>query len=99
MRIVILQEDSVVGVDGEFRDNLDLTACGLPENFWALQWGERGQQSGHIEYSSSAIQNDEITELPAWVSACIAVWQAKIDEEAAAQAAALSAAVSAASGQ
>lgn len=83
MRIVILQEDSVVGVNGEFRDKLNLAQCGLPANFWAFQWGERGQQSGHIEYDSPLVQNDQVTEIPAWATACIAVWQAKLDQEAA----------------
>jgi hypothetical protein len=29
------------------------------------------------------IQNDRVTEIPAWANACIAVWQAKLDQEAA----------------
>jgi len=88
MRIVILKEDSVVGIDGEFRNKLNLSECGLPENFWAFQWGERGQESGHIEYDSPMIQNDLVSELPAWATACVAVWQAKLDQEAAEAAAA-----------
>jgi len=88
MRIVILQEDSVVGVNGDFRDKLNLAQCGLPANFWGFQWGERGQQSGHIEYDSPMIQNDSVTEIPAWATACVAVWQAKLDQEAAARIAA-----------
>lgn len=88
MRIVILQEDSVVGVDNNFRNQLDLSGCGLPANFWAFQWGERGQQSGHIEYNSATIQNDVVTEIPAWANACVSVWQAKLDQEEAEAAAA-----------
>ena len=83
MRIVIMGVDNTVGKDGVFREGLDLSQCGLPANFWAFQWGERGQQSGHIEYDSPMIQNDPVTEIPAWATACIAVWQAKLDQEAA----------------
>lgn len=83
MRLVIVNADSAVGKDGEFRSGLDLSQCGLPENFWALQWNERGNNQGHIEYDSPLIQNTPITELPAWANACVAVWQAKLDQEAA----------------
>jgi hypothetical protein len=82
MRITIVGVDNSVGKNGVFRDGLDLSQCGLPENFWAFQWGERGQESGHIEYDSHDIQNDTVTEIPAWATACIAVWQAKLDQEA-----------------
>jgi hypothetical protein len=82
MRITIVGVDNSVGKNGVFRDGLDLSQCGLPENFWAFQWGERGQESGHIEYDSPDIQNDTVTEIPAWATACIAVWQAKLDQEA-----------------
>jgi hypothetical protein len=82
MRLVILK-DGTVGVSGQFIEGLDLSQCGLPENFWALQWEERGANSGHIEHSSPLIENTPITELPAWANACIAVWQAEIDRQAA----------------
>ena len=83
MRITIVGVDNSVGKNGVFRDGLDLSQCGLPENFWAFQWGERGEESGHIEYDSPNIQNYTVTEIPAWATACIAVWQAKLDQEAA----------------
>lgn len=83
MRISIIGVDGAVGKDGVFRNELDLSQCGLPANFWAFQWGERGQQSGHIEYDSPTIQNDPVTEIPAWATACIAVLQARLDQEAA----------------
>jgi hypothetical protein len=82
MRVVIIK-DGTVGVSGQFINGLDLSQCGLPENFWALQWEERGVNSGHIEYDSPLIDNTPITELPAWANACIAVWQAEIDRQAA----------------
>ena len=84
MRLVIIGPDNTVGKDGVFRSNLDLSGCGLPENFWALQWNERNNETGHIEYDSPMIQNDSITELPSWATACLAVWQAQLDQEAAA---------------
>jgi hypothetical protein len=83
MRITIINADNLVGVDGNFRSGLDLSQCGVPANFWAFQWGEKGQQSGHIEYDSPDIQNDTVTEIPAWATSCIAVWQANLDQEAA----------------
>jgi hypothetical protein len=82
MRLVILK-DGTVGVSGQFIEELDLSQCGLPENFWALQWEERGSNSGHIEYDSPLIDNTPITELPAWANACIAVWQAEVDRQVA----------------
>ena len=83
MRLVIIGIDNMVGKDGVFREGLDLSQCGLPANFWAFQWNEHGNNTGHIEYNSPLIQNDSVTEIPAWATACIAVWQAKLDQEAA----------------
>lgn len=86
MRLVILKEDSTVGVSGQFIGGLNLSQCGLPENLWALQWEERGVDSGHIEYDSPLIDNTLITELPAWANSCIAVWQAEVNRLAAEEA-------------
>lgn len=84
MRITIIDADNAVYVDGLCYSGLDLSQCGLPANFWAFQWNERGSNTGHIEYNSPMIQNDQVTEIPAWATACIAVWQqAKLDQEAA----------------
>jgi hypothetical protein len=59
MRITIIGVDGAVGVDGNFRLNgLDLSQCGLPENFWAFQWNQKGDNTGEIEYNSPMIQND-----------------------------------------
>lgn len=85
MRLVIIK-DGTVSVGGNSIDGLDLSQCGLPENFWALQWEEHGANSGHIEYDLPLIDNISIAELPAWANACIAVWQAEIDRQAAQQA-------------
>lgn len=86
MRLVIIKADSGVSVGGQFIDGLNLSQCGLPENFWALQWEEHAINTGHIEYNSPLTANTLITELPAWASACIAVWQAEVDRRAAQQA-------------
>jgi hypothetical protein len=83
MRLTIVGADKAVGVDGDFRHDLDLSQCGLPVNFWAFQWNQKGDNTGEIEYNSPMIQNDKVTEIPAWATACIAVWQAQLDQEAA----------------
>lgn len=88
MRITIIGgDDQSVYVDGVSRAGLDLSDCGLPDEFWAFQWGENGTESGHIEFKSALTQNQEVTEKPAWVLACMAKLQAKLDQEAAEQAA------------
>tara|TARA_R110000787_G_scaffold92482_3_gene194308 strand:+ start:415 stop:723 length:309 start_codon:yes stop_codon:yes gene_type:complete len=96
MRLVINIGDNAVGVDGTFSEGLDLSQCGLPENFRAFQWNEHGGDTGHIEYDSPNVANDQVNAIPAWATACIAVWQAKLDQEAAALAAAEAAAAEAA---
>jgi len=96
MRLVIVKPDNAVGKDGVFYHDLDLSKCGLPENFWALQWNERGNNQGHIEYDSPTIDNTPITELPSWANACVLVWQTRADQEAAEAEAALAAAEQAA---
>ena len=83
MRITIVGADNVVGVNGNFREDLDLSQCGLPVNFCAFQWNQNGDNTGEVEYNSPMIQNDSVTEIPAWATACVAVWQAKLDQEAA----------------
>ena len=85
MRLIIIK-NGTVGVSGQFVEGLDLSQCGLPPNFWALQWEEREANHGHIEYDSPLIDNTSITELPDWANACIAVWQAEINRQAAQQA-------------
>jgi hypothetical protein len=82
-KITIVLEDTIddasVGKDGYFYSHLDLSSCGVPENFWALQWDG---SAGHIEYNSPMIQNNEITTLPSWANACLAKWdEAKAEEE------------------
>lgn len=80
MRLIIIGPDSSVGINDEFIAKLDFSRCGLPANFWALQWNERGDNTGHIEYNSPLIENTPITEIPAWANACVAVWQTALNE-------------------
>jgi len=77
MRLTIITETNTVGKNGLFYDDLNLTQCQIPSNIWALQWNEL---AGHIEFNTP-IPNQEITSLPAWADACVAVWDAKDYEE------------------
>lgn len=86
MRLVIIKETNSVLKDNKNYDNLNLLSVAFPENFWALQWYDNN--TGHIEYDSPMIQNDEITKLPTWANDCVAIWQTAYDEEQAAIAAA-----------
>jgi hypothetical protein len=79
MRLTIVY-DGAVGKEDKFY-MCDLSTCGLPQNFWALQWEEWEPNKGHIEYNSPLIHNDEITVLPSWVDACLAKWQEAYDAE------------------
>lgn len=83
MRLVIIKETNTVGKDNRFHDDLDLSSVNFPENFWALQWYDNN--TGHIEFNSPMIQNEEITELPSWATDCLPMWQvaedARIAEE------------------
>jgi len=92
MRVTIVKEDNVVLVDGEAL-NFDLSTITFPENFWALQWNG---SSGHVEYNSPMIQNDEITSLPDWANVCVTKWQTRKTEIEAEKAAAAAAAEAAA---
>lgn len=67
MRLTIIVEDKFVSVDGKHMLNLDLSNCQIPENVTALQWYN---DYGSIEFIG-LVQNEEITILPEWASACI----------------------------
>lgn len=77
MRLTIVTETSTVGKDGVFYDDLNLTQCQIPSNVWALQWYG---SSGDIEFDTP-IPNQNITSLPTWADACVAVWNAKDYDE------------------
>jgi len=89
MRLIIIPIDGTVNKDGKAYLNLDLSSCGIPTDVHALQWEEYEPNKGHIEFKSPLVQNQEITELPAWASACLAKWdESEAAEKAAAEAAA-----------
>jgi hypothetical protein len=83
MKLTIIPVDGSVGKDNIFYGRIDLSSCGIPSDVHALQWEENEPNKGHIEYKSALIQNQDITELPAWANACVAKWdEAKAAEEA-----------------
>jgi hypothetical protein len=71
MKLTIITADNAVYKDNVSYADLDLSTCGIPENVWALQWQDT---AGWIEYNSSTVANQLITELPAWVNCCMAKW-------------------------
>lgn len=86
MKLTIIPIDGAVYKDGYSYSGLDLSAA--PSNVHALQWKDT---KGWIEFvdndDGTKPQNEVITELPSWVSACVAKWdEAKVSEEAAIEA-------------
>lgn len=71
MKLTIICADGSVGKNGVFYNNLDLSSCGIPADVHALQWQDT---AGWIEYKSALVQNQDITELPAWANACMVKW-------------------------
>ena len=71
MRLTIIPVDGAVGKDGMFHLDLDLSSCNIPTDVHALQWYDT---YGDIEYTSATIQNQDITELPAWANCCLTKW-------------------------
>lgn len=71
MKLTIIPADGSVGENEKFYLNLDLSLCGIPNDVHALQWQD---VSGWIEYKSPLVENQPITELPAWANCCMAKW-------------------------
>jgi len=71
MKLTIIPSDKSVGEDEKFYLNLDLSSCGIPSDVQALQWQDT---SGWVEYTSPTVENQLITELPAWANCCMAKW-------------------------
>jgi hypothetical protein len=71
MKLTIIPVDGSIGKNGVFYLNLDLSLCAIPVDVHALQWQDT---AGWIEYKSALVQNQDITELPAWANACVAKW-------------------------
>jgi hypothetical protein len=71
VRLTIIPVDKNVGIDDVNYLGLDLSTCNIPEDVHALQWQD---VSGWIEYSSPLVENQPITELPAWANCCVTKW-------------------------
>jgi hypothetical protein len=70
MKLTIIPVDGSVGEDDVFYLNLDLSSCAIPANVHALQWEDT---AGWIEFNTP-IENQPITELPAWANCCMTKW-------------------------
>lgn len=71
MRLTIIPINGSVGKDEKFYNALNLTSCNIPADIHALQWQDT---AGWIEFNSALVQNEGITELPAWANCCITKW-------------------------
>jgi hypothetical protein len=75
-RITIIPSDNFIAVDGVSRPEvLDFSSCSIPADVHALQWYDT---RGWIEFVDEGPfvaknPNQDITELPAWANACVAV--------------------------
>jgi hypothetical protein len=71
MKLTIIPVNSSVGEDNIFYEELDLSSCNIPTDVHALQWQDT---TGWIEYNSPLVENQPITELPAWANCCMVKW-------------------------
>ena len=73
----IVPEDNAVSKGGKGFGGLNLSSCNIPANINALQWNGT---SGWVEFITP-IENEDITELPAWAIAAEALWQEASDAQ------------------
>lgn len=71
MKLTIIPIDGSVGENGVFYSDLNLSSCAIPADVHALQWDG---VAGWIEYNSPLVENQPITELPAWANCCMTKW-------------------------
>ena len=71
MKLTIIPADGSVGENDVFYFPLDLGSCNIPADVHALQWQDT---AGWIEYNSPLVENQPITELPAWANCCMTKW-------------------------
>ena len=71
MKLTIIPVDGTVNEDGKAYIGLDLSSCNIPADVHALQWQDT---AGWIEYNSPLVENQPITELPAWANCCMTKW-------------------------
>lgn len=76
MKLTIIPSDKTVYVNSISFGNLDLLTANIPVGIHALQWDEI---AGSIEFIDQSIPNQNITELPNWANACVAIWQVAYD--------------------
>lgn len=83
MRLTIIPVDQLVNVDNHFFGGLDLSTCAIPANIHALQWyGTNGELEFVDNSDRTKPQNELISELPVWATACVEIWNtAKAEEE------------------
>lgn len=70
MKLTIIPADGSVGENDVFYLKLDLSSCAIPADVHALQWQDT---AGWIEFNT-LIENQPITELPAWANCCMTKW-------------------------
>ena len=70
MKLTIIPADGSVGENDVFYFPLDLSSCAIPTDVHALQWQDT---AGLIEFNTP-IENQPITELPAWANCCMTKW-------------------------
>ena len=71
MKLTLIPADGSVGENEKFYIGLDLSSCVIPADVHALQWQDT---AGWIEYNSPLVENQPITELPAWANCCMTKW-------------------------
>jgi len=71
MKLTIIPADGSVGENDVFYLGLNLSSCAIPADVHALQWQDT---AGWIEYNSPLVENQPITELPAWANCCMTKW-------------------------
>jgi hypothetical protein len=72
MKLSIIPIDGTVVKDGVSFIKLKFQTCNIPSNINALQWDGH---EGWIEDISPLVENQKITELPAWANACLKLWE------------------------
>lgn len=80
-RITIIPIDNTVYVDGVVCE-LELSTCNIPANVHALQWYNTQGWVEFVDDDNNPFTpkppNQEITELPAWATACVALHEAYV---------------------
>jgi hypothetical protein len=72
MRITIIVVDGSEYKGDTHYGNLNFSGCGIPAEVSCMQWDGT---SGWIEFFSSHVANEPITEIPAWAQACVQKWE------------------------